>query len=77
MEREKSAEAMWKKDFQVHWFYVIYTFYLHSFTFLTIIFETYNNIDSKTKTLFTLYEKLQDFKSRHGNMVFLREKLKN
>ena len=48
MEREKSAEATWKQYFQMQCFYVIYTFYLHYFTFLTITFKTYNNIDSKT-----------------------------
>ena len=57
MEREKSAEAMWKQNFEMQCFHVIYTFYLHYFTFLTITFEPYNKIDSKTKALFTLYEK--------------------
>ena len=55
-EREKSAEAMWKKYFQMQCFHVIYTFYTHHFTFLTITLETYNNIDLKTKALFKLYE---------------------
>ena len=43
--------------FQMQCFHVIYTFYLYSFTFLTITFQTYNNIGSKTKVLFTLYGK--------------------
>ena len=32
-------------------------FILHYFMFLAITFETYNNIDSKAKSLFTLDEK--------------------
>ena len=32
----------------------ILSFYLHYFTFLTVTFEIYNNIDSKTKKLFIL-----------------------
>ena len=51
------AEAMWKKYFQTQCFHVIYTFYLHYFTFLTITLETYNNIESKSKALFTLFLK--------------------
>ena len=35
----------------------ILSFYLHYFTFLTVTFETCNNIDSKTKKLFILNEK--------------------
>ena len=31
--------------------------FLTLFTFLIITFETYSNTDSKTKALFTLYEK--------------------
>ena len=57
MEKAKSAEVMWKEYFQMQYCHVIYTFYLHYFTFLTITFEAYNNIDSKTKALFNLYEK--------------------
>ena len=53
----KSAEAMSKHYFQVKRCHAIYSFYLHSFTFLTISLETYNNIDLKTKGLFTLSEK--------------------
>ena len=56
MENEKSAEAR-KQYFEMQGFQVIYTIYLHSLTFLTIAVETYNNIDSKTKALFTLYER--------------------
>lgn len=37
----------------------IYTFYLHYFMFLTITFETYNNIGSKTKALFILNKKFR------------------
>ena len=43
--------------FQMQYFHIIYTFCLHFFAFLAITFETYNNCDSKTKLLFTLYEK--------------------
>ena len=57
MKKEKNAEAMWKQYFQMQYFHVISTFYLHYFTFLTITFETYDNMDSKTKALFILYEK--------------------
>ena len=57
MEMKKSAEAMWKEYFHIQSFHVIYTFYEHSLTFLAITFGTYNNIDLKTKALFTLYEK--------------------
>ena len=41
--------------------------------FLTITFARYNNIDSKTKALFTFYEKLSDFQSGNENIVFLRK----
>ena len=40
-------------------FQVTYTFYLHYFTFLTTTFETYNNIDLKTKPLFTLMKSFE------------------
>ena len=53
--------------------HAIYSFYLHSFTFLTISLETYNNIDLKTKGLFTLSEKFQSFESRNENIDFLRK----
>ena len=39
--------------------------------FLTIKFETYNNIDTKTKALFTLYEKFKNFESCDENIIFL------
>ena len=74
MEKEKSAGAMWKQYFQMQCFHFIYTFYLHYFTFLTITFEIYNNIDSKTKALSTLYEQFKNFESRNENNVFLRKK---
>ena len=56
MKREKTAEAMWEQYFQMQCFHVMYSFYLHYFTFLTITLKTYNNLDSKTKALFKLYE---------------------
>ena len=43
--------------FVFKWFSVIYTFYLHYFTFLRTAFKTLSNIDSTTKWLFTLYQK--------------------
>ena len=48
---------------------VIYAFYLDYFTLLTITFETYNNIDSKTEALFTL----QNIKSHNESIVFFRK----
>ena len=36
--------------------------------------KTYNNIDSKTKTLFTLYEKVLSFEFRNKNIVSLGKK---
>ena len=44
----------------MQWFHVIYTFYLHYFTFLRITSKIYNNIDSKLKHC--LYF-MQSFKS--------------
>ena len=41
--------------FQMQCFHMIYTFYLLSFKFLTITFETYNDIDSRSKVLLKLY----------------------
>ena len=51
---------------------VIYAFYLDYFTLLTITFETYNNIDSKTEALFTL----QNIKSHNESIVFFKKNQK-
>ena len=51
---------------------MLYTFYLHYFTFLTITSETHNNIDSKAKALL----KVLNFESRNENIVFLRKNQK-
>ena len=56
-EMEKSSEAMLEKFFQIQCLHVIYTFYLYFVKFVTITFETSNNIYSKNKALFTFYEK--------------------
>ena len=71
--KEKSAEEMWKQYFQKQCFHVIYTFYLHYFTFLAITFQTYNNIGLKTKALFTICEKFQNLEFRSENIAFLRK----
>ena len=58
-------------------FHVIYIFYdLHYFTFLTITFETYNNIDSKTKVLFTLPQNFLKFSNLVTKIFFSQEKIK-
>ena len=54
-----------------------YLYFLFAlFYFLTITFEIYNNIDSKTKALFTLYKKFENFECCNENIVFLRKNWK-
>ena len=75
MEREKSAQAMWKKYFQMQCFYVIYAFYLLYLTLSTITFETYSSIDLKTKALLHCLHFMKMFKISNlvTKMLFFSE----
>ena len=54
-----------------------YLYFLFAlFYFLIITFEIYNNIDSKTKALFTLYKKFENFECCNEDIVFLRKNWK-
>ena len=55
---------------------VINIFYLHYFRFLTITFETYKNIDSKTRAIFTLHEKFCIFEYRNDLQLTTRYNLR-
>ena len=55
---------------------VINIFYLHYFRFLTITFETYKNIDSKTRAIFTLHEKFYYFGYRNDLQLTTRYNLR-